>query len=191
MNSVAVSTPHAGQADHARAAKGILVLREVCLPLCTFQGCGFAIQQEYLVRHLRELHRCNKDDAENALAAVKRELAELVLSPAETSMKAAYLAGDWDLSAPRRALPPIRMLPVVAGLACSCCSYVCRSANTLRKHVQHRHPERQRDSESLETQSHRMRIQSIFGGKKRKYFVVSGEEERNAVRAAYVYAIPD
>jgi len=166
-----------------RAMDNVVVIPELLLPACMFESCTCAMSTEYMARHLREKHAFSKEDLANTMEKVEKELSSISLSVQQESLRADYLRAGSGPESSEALLPVIPSLPVVPGLRCRSCLYLCTSADTLRKHANAVHI-----GESLKTDGSSglgevirdpevVWVQSIFGGNKKKFFAVSFDPE--------------
>jgi hypothetical protein len=96
----------------------------------------------------------------------------------DKDLKEAYLNAGVDCAVSPLSLNPLPLLPVLDGMRCHLCFYCAISVDTMRKHLASVHnlcgnPDDAGTAKVADFSFMRIKVQSVFGGNKRRYFEVS------------------
>lgn len=138
--------------------------------ICIGRGCSCALKPAALSRHLDIKHKTSIE--------LRKQVDQYV-----RGFPFAY--DHATVSLPQDGLAPQPIIPIVDGFACRECAFKSTNRGATRKHVNKAHnKKRAADEDVLKV----VRLQSWFGEKRERYWVVDesqqGQQERQARRAA-------
>ena len=125
--------------------------------LCIRSGCNYAATPGYISRHLHEKHQAN--------IQVRKQVDQYIQQ---------FLLQQQDYSPQTVPLPPDRsrpqpILPVLDGFQCQDCEYKTRNRKAVREHANKQHNKKRAQDEHV---FRVVRLQSWFGEKRERYWVV-------------------
>lgn len=130
------------------------------------------MEPQSVARHLRQVHDVPNEAAKIEADRIQSEAAARK-SEANEELRDKYLdASDSTAPEPLQLLPVIPRLPVYSGWQCPGCSYIARSEKTLSKHA-HECADDKQPTTAVATRVH---CQTLFVGKKLRYFPVAAPE---------------
>ncbi|KAK3322868.1 hypothetical protein B0H66DRAFT_555379 [Apodospora peruviana] len=117
--------------------------------------CRYAIQPSAISRHLKDLHQIYRSERQKLVAYTK-------------TLK---LADPRDVVHPLPSHPPVPLLPVENGLACTKagCTHLCVTVKRMKSHWATTH----RNDTSTHPQRRPVTLQTFFRGNQLRYFIVS------------------
>lgn len=161
----------------------VVVTHDFAVLLCVGPKCRHAQTVKGIAEHLRKVHH-EKLVLRKAAEEFGWELAK---------HDARFLRGYADVELPGNGLAPQAIVPVVDGFSCRFCDYLTTSRANVRMHVSGRHSRPREEDEHILT---RVRLQSWYGPKRERYWVVNdatdglgegtngpGEATKNSVNA--------
>ena len=153
-------------------------IAEIVFPICMYTTCMFAVNMDYLPRHMKTKHGWGADEIAEVVQEMETLVSQTKHTVDEEKLKQDYFAAGTDCAKSSNILPCLPSLPVLEGMKCHLCSYCAVSFDTMKKHWSGCHQEVNgadvADSglRSLDALP-KVLVQSIFGGNKRRYFEVN------------------
>ncbi len=147
----------------------IAVNLEYAVLLCAMTRCRRAQAVKGIEEHLRSFHR--------EKPAIRKEAGEFGRSLARRDAR--FLHNYKGVELPVNSLAPHPVVPVVDGFSCRVCRFLTISRSVVKKHANREHSKQGEEDERIFA---RVRLQSWYGAKRERYWVVE-ESGRGAGEA--------
>ena len=142
--------------------------KTIGMPVCTTE-CMHAVEMNAVVRHLRNTHKMDAQEAQRIYQGLK--VLEQSCGESGSALRSLYLSASKGEEGLEQKLPAIPELPVRDCIKCSACSYMALNMNTFRKHYGEKCPRGEDDNYV------KCKGQSLFGGNQKRYLEVYMETE--------------
>ena len=150
----------------AAVAHLIGINSEFAVLLCRSAGCRHAQTVRGIAEHLRKVH--------HESPALRREAEDFGWELARQDAR--FLCSYTDVELPVNGSSPQHIVPVVDGYSCRFCGYLTVSRAQVRMHVNRVHSKPREEDDRIST---RVRLQSWYGPKRERYWVVRDATERS------------